>query len=38
MRELAQFLETEYRMAMIGIGVFLGGVASLVAVRRFLKV
>ncbi|MEE9172543.1 MAG: permease-like cell division protein FtsX [candidate division NC10 bacterium] len=36
--ELAQFLETEYRMAMIGIGVFLGGVASLVAVRRFLKV
>ncbi|MEE9123269.1 MAG: permease-like cell division protein FtsX [candidate division NC10 bacterium] len=36
--ELAQFLETEYRMAMIGVGVFLGGVASLVAVRRFLKV
>lgn len=36
--ELAQFLETEYRMAMIGIGVFLGGAASLVAVRRFLKV
>lgn len=36
--ELAQFLAAEYRMAMIGAGVLLGGVGSLVAVRRFLKV
>jgi cell division transport system permease protein len=36
--ELAQFLTTEYRMAMIGVGILVGGVGSLVAVRRFLKV
>ncbi len=36
--ELAQFLATQYGVAMIGIGVLLGGVGSLVAVRRFLKV
>ncbi len=34
----AQFLGTQYRMAMIGVGVLVGGVGSLVAVRRFLKV
>jgi cell division transport system permease protein len=36
--ELARFLTPEYRMAMIGVGVLVGGVGSLVAVRRFLKV
>ncbi|MFB3144679.1 MAG: permease-like cell division protein FtsX [Candidatus Methylomirabilales bacterium] len=36
--ELTQFLEAEYRMAMVGLGALLGGVGSLVAVRRFLKV
>jgi cell division transport system permease protein len=36
--ELAQFLETEYRMAMIAVGALAGGVGSLVGVRRFLKV
>lgn len=36
--ELTQFLEIEYRMAMVGVGALLGGVGSLVAVRRFLKV
>lgn len=36
--ELAQFLATQYGAAMIGVGVLLGGVGSLVAVRRFLKV
>jgi cell division transport system permease protein len=36
--ELAQFLETQYRMAMVAAGVLVGGVGSLVAVRRFLKV
>lgn len=36
--ELAQFLETQYRMAMVGVGILVGGVGSLVAVRRFLKV
>lgn len=36
--ELAQFLATQYAAAMIGAGVLLGGVGSLVAVRRFLKV
>lgn len=34
----AQFLATQYRLAMIGVGVLVGGVGSLVAVRRFLKV
>lgn len=36
--ELVQFLATQYGAAMIGVGVLLGGVGSLVAVRRFLKV
>lgn len=36
--ELARFLTPEYRMAMIGVGVLVGGLGSLVAVRRFLKV
>lgn len=36
--ELGQFLETEYQMVMVGFGALLGGVGSLVAVRRFLKV
>lgn len=36
--ELAQFLATQYGAAMIGVGILLGGVGSLVAVRRFLKV
>jgi cell division transport system permease protein len=35
---LGHFLEAEYQMAMVGIGVLLGGVGSLVALRRFLKV
>lgn len=36
--ELGQFLETEHLMVMVGFGALLGGVGSLVAVRRFLKV
>lgn len=36
--ELARFLTPEHRMAMIGVGVLVGGLGSLVAVRRFLKV
>lgn len=36
--EIGRFLETEYRVAMIGAGAILGGVGSLVAVRRFLAI
>ncbi len=36
--ELAQFLAAKYRMGMVGAGILLGGVGSLVAVRRFLRV
>ncbi len=36
--EMGQFLEPAYQMAMVGVGALLGGVGSLVAVRRFLKV
>ncbi|MFQ5847825.1 MAG: cell division protein FtsX [Candidatus Methylomirabilales bacterium] len=36
--ELGHFLGTQYRMAMVGVGALLGGVGSLVAARRFLKV
>lgn len=36
--EMGLFLETEYRMAMVGAGALLGGVGSLVAVRRFLAI
>ena len=36
--EIGRFLETEYRMAMVGAGALLGGVGSLVAVRRFLAI
>ncbi|MFQ5657740.1 MAG: cell division protein FtsX [Candidatus Methylomirabilales bacterium] len=34
--EIGRFLETEYRMAMVGAGALLGGLGSLAAVRRFL--
>jgi len=36
--EMGQFLEAGYQMAMVGTGALLGGVGSLVAVRRFLRV
>ncbi|MFQ5532537.1 MAG: cell division protein FtsX [Candidatus Methylomirabilales bacterium] len=36
--EIGRFLETEYRVAMVGAGAILGGVGSLVAVRRFLAI
>ena len=36
--EMGQFLEAGYQMAMVGTGAHLGGVGSLVAVRRFLRV
>jgi cell division transport system permease protein len=36
--EMGQFLEVGYQMAMVGTGALLGGVGSLVAVRRFLRV
>ncbi len=36
--EMGQFLEAEYQMIMVGVAALLGGVGSLVAVRRFLKV
>jgi len=36
--EIGQFLETQYQVVMVGFGALLGGLGSLVAVRRFLKV
>ena len=36
--EMGQFLETGYQMIMVGVGALLGGVGSLVAVRRFLRI
>lgn len=36
--EMGQFLEAGYQMIMVGVGALLGGVGSLVAVRRFLRV
>ncbi|MEE8242698.1 MAG: hypothetical protein V3R61_04375, partial [candidate division NC10 bacterium] len=36
--EMGQFLEAGYQMIMVGVAALLGGVGSLVAVRRFLKV
>jgi cell division transport system permease protein len=36
--DLVQFLDAGYRAAIVGVGGLLGGVGSLVAVRRFLKV
>ena len=36
--EMSQFLEAGYQMIMVGVGALLGGVGSLVAVRRFLRI
>jgi cell division transport system permease protein len=36
--EMGQFLEAGYQMIMVGVGALLGGVGSLVAVRRFLRI
>jgi hypothetical protein len=35
---MGQFLEAGYQMIMVGVGALLGGVGSLVAVRRFLRI